>query len=106
MASDAHRKAEVTSFYPEFFIFIRRLHMNSFEEVFENIKQYIRDNEIIPDIAIKTWLEPLKTRSFDGKSAIFTVDSDFQKRRRLRRTNQFERSSINGNTPASAAGML
>ena len=47
-------------------LFIRRFHMNSFEEVFENIKQYIRDNDKIPAIAIKTWIDPLKTLSFDG----------------------------------------
>lgn len=60
-------------------LFIRRFHMNSFEEVFENIKQYIRDNDKIPAIAIKTWIDPLKTLSFDGKSAVFSVGTDFQK---------------------------
>ena len=53
--------------------------MNSFEEVFENVKQYCRDNDKIPAIAIKTWIDPLKTVSFDGKDAIFCVGTEFQK---------------------------
>jgi len=54
--------------------------MNSFEEVFEKVKQYCLDNNKIPATGLKTWVEPLKPVSFNGSDAIFTVQTGFQKK--------------------------
>ncbi|MBR6242184.1 MAG: chromosomal replication initiator protein DnaA [Ruminococcus sp.] len=52
--------------------------MNSFEEVFENVKKYcLRKN--IPAIAITTWIDQMKPVSFNGSEAVFTVQTDFQR---------------------------
>lgn len=53
--------------------------MNSFEEVFENVKKYCLENGTIPEIGITTWIDPLKPVSYDGKDAVFSVQTDFQK---------------------------
>ena len=33
--------------------------MNSFDEVFEKVKSYCLENGKIPDIGMKTWIDPL-----------------------------------------------
>ncbi|MBR1592171.1 MAG: chromosomal replication initiator protein DnaA [Ruminococcus sp.] len=53
--------------------------MNSFEEVFENVKKYCLENNKIPEIGLKTWIDPLTPVSFDGSDAVFSVQTDFQK---------------------------
>lgn len=53
--------------------------MNSFEEVFEKVKIYCLNNNKIPAIGVKTWIDPLKPVSFNGSDAIFTVGTEFQK---------------------------
>ena len=53
--------------------------MNSFEEVFENVKKYCLENNKIPEIGLKTWIDPLTPVSFDGSEAVFSVQTDFQK---------------------------
>ena len=53
--------------------------MNSFEEVFENVKKYCLDNNKILEIGIKTWIDPLKPVSFNGTDAVFSVQTSFQK---------------------------
>lgn len=53
--------------------------MNSFEEVFSNVKKYCLENNKIPAIGIKTWIDPLTPVSFNGSDAIFSVGTDFQK---------------------------
>ncbi len=53
--------------------------MNSFEEVFENVKKYCLEHNTIPEIGITTWIDPLKPVSYDGKDAVFIVETDFQK---------------------------
>lgn len=53
--------------------------MNSFEEVFENIKRYCLENRKIPEIGIKTWIDPLKPVRLSGEEAVFSVQTDFQK---------------------------
>lgn len=53
--------------------------MNSFEEVFENVKKYCLENNKIPAIGVKTWIDPLTPVSFNGSDAIFSVGTDFQK---------------------------
>ena len=52
--------------------------MNSFEEVFENVKKYCLENKLIPDIAVTTWIGTMKPVSFNGIDAIFSVDTQFQ----------------------------
>lgn len=53
--------------------------MNSFEEVFSNIKNYCLENNKIPAIGLRTWIDPLTLVSFDGTSAVFSVGTEFQK---------------------------
>lgn len=53
--------------------------MNSFEEVFENVKKYCIDNNKIPAIGVKTWIDPLSPVDFNGSEAVFSVGTDFQK---------------------------
>lgn len=53
--------------------------MNSFEEVFEKVKVYCLNNNRIPAIGVKTWIDPLKPVSFNGSDAIFSVGTEFQK---------------------------
>ncbi len=53
--------------------------MNSFEEVFENVKKYCLENNKIPEIGLKTWIDPLTPVRFDGSEAVFSVQTDFQK---------------------------
>lgn len=53
--------------------------MNSFEEVFEKVKAYCLNNNKIPAIGVKTWIDPLKPVSFNGSDAIFSVGTEFQK---------------------------
>lgn len=53
--------------------------MNSFEEVFENVKKYCLENNKIPPAGLNTWIEPLKPVSFDGTDAVFIIQTGFQK---------------------------
>lgn len=53
--------------------------MNSFKELFDSVKQYCLDNNKIPAIGIKTWIDPLIPVSFDGTNAVFSVGTEFQK---------------------------
>ncbi|MBQ3885382.1 MAG: chromosomal replication initiator protein DnaA [Ruminococcus sp.] len=53
--------------------------MNSFEEVFENVKKYCLDNEKIPEIGITTWIDQMKPVSFNSTEAVFSIQTDFQK---------------------------
>lgn len=53
--------------------------MNSFEEVFEKVKKYCLENNKIPAIGMKTWIDPLKPVSFDGTDAVFKIQTGFQR---------------------------
>lgn len=53
--------------------------MNSFEEVFDNVKKYCLENDKIPEIGITTWIDQMKPRSFNGTDAVFSIQTDFQK---------------------------
>ena len=53
--------------------------MNSFKDLFENVKNYCLENNKIPSIGIKTWLNPMTPVSFDGENAVFSVITPFQK---------------------------
>ena len=53
--------------------------MNSFEEVFENVKKYCLEVEKMPAISITTWIDQMKPVSFDGTDAVFLVKTDFQR---------------------------
>jgi chromosomal replication initiation ATPase DnaA len=52
--------------------------MNSFDEVFEQVKQYLLVNGIVADVAFKTWITPLIPKELDGQDAIFEVETVFQ----------------------------
>ncbi len=53
--------------------------MNSFEEVFESVKNYCLENNKIPEIGITTWIDTMKPVKLDGSDAVFTVQTEFQK---------------------------
>lgn len=53
--------------------------MNSFEEVFENVKNYCLENRIIPEIGVTTWINAMKPVEFNGSDAVFSVQTEFQK---------------------------
>lgn len=52
--------------------------MNSFEEVFEDIKKYCLENNKIPVTGMTMWIDPMKPVSFDGKEAVFKIQTSFQ----------------------------
>lgn len=53
--------------------------MNSFEDVFDNVKKYCLENDKIPEIGITTWIDQMKPQSFNGTDAVFGIQTDFQK---------------------------
>lgn len=53
--------------------------MNSFEEVFESVKNYCLENNKIPEIGVTTWINAMKPVTFNGSDAIFSVQTEFQK---------------------------
>ena len=52
--------------------------MNSFQEVFSSVKQYCREQGI-PDVAVNLWINALTPVQLDGSTAVFTVQSSFQR---------------------------
>ena len=53
--------------------------MNSFSEVFEEVKKYCVETELVSAVAMSTWIGSLEPVELDGKNAVFSVQSDFQK---------------------------
>lgn len=53
--------------------------MNSFEDVFDNVKKYCLENDKIPEIGITTWIDQMKPTSFNGTDAVFGIQTEFQK---------------------------
>lgn len=53
--------------------------MNSFEEVFENVKNYCLENNKIPEIGVTTWINAMKPIGLKGSDAVFSVQTEFQK---------------------------
>lgn len=53
--------------------------MNSFEEVFENVKNYCLENNKIPEIGVTTWINTMKPIGLSGSDAVFSVQTEFQK---------------------------
>ena len=52
--------------------------MNSFDEVFEQVKKYMAENNIITEVALTTWINTMIPVKLDGQDAIFQVDTEFQ----------------------------
>ena len=52
--------------------------MNSFDEVFEQVKRYIQENDMISGVALSTWIKTLKPVGLEGQDAVFEVDTLFQ----------------------------
>ena len=52
--------------------------MNSFDEVFEQVKRYIQENDLISGVALSMWIETLKPIGLEGQNAVFEVDTSFQ----------------------------
>lgn len=53
--------------------------MNSFDEVFEQVKRYIAEKGLISDVAITTWIDTMKPVRLDGQDAVFEVETEFQR---------------------------
>ena len=53
--------------------------MTSFAEVFDCVKKYFIENDLIGETAFKTWINILEPIDLDENVAIFSVDSNFQK---------------------------
>lgn len=53
--------------------------MNSFEEVFENVKKYCLDNGTISETGITTWVNMMKPIELNGNEAIFSIQANFSK---------------------------
>lgn len=53
--------------------------LNSFEEVFDCVKQYCLASGKIIESAYNIWIEPISALQLDGSKAILFVQSDFQK---------------------------
>jgi chromosomal replication initiator protein len=53
--------------------------MNSFDEVFENVKKYCVESGGCNEIAARVWINPLRAVSLEGNKAIIEADSDFQR---------------------------
>jgi chromosomal replication initiator protein len=52
--------------------------MNSFDEVFEQVKQYLAEHEHLTEIVMNTWIKPLVPHKLDGNDAVFFVETNFQ----------------------------
>ena len=52
--------------------------MNSFNEVFEQVKTYCAEQELIAPVAMNTWINTMIPVSLDGQKAVFQVDTEFQ----------------------------
>ena len=55
------------------------LPVNSFEEVFEAVKEYCTKDGKVGDIARNLWLDTLKPARLEGTDAVFYCASDFQR---------------------------
>ena len=53
--------------------------VNSFEEVFEAVKEYCTKDGKVGDIAKNLWLDTLKPARLEGTDAVFYCASDFQR---------------------------
>lgn len=53
--------------------------MTSFAEVFDCVKKYFLENNLIGETAFKTWINILEPVELDENVAVFTVESPFQK---------------------------
>lgn len=52
--------------------------MNSFDEVFGQVKRYCTEHELISQVAMETWINTMIPVALDGNKAIFQVDTEFQ----------------------------
>lgn len=52
--------------------------MNSFDEVFEQVKRYITEHELISDVARTTWIDTMVPVGLEGQDAVFQIDTVFQ----------------------------
>jgi chromosomal replication initiator protein len=52
--------------------------MNSFAEVFEQVKRYCIEHEMISDVAMTTWINTMNPVGIEGQDAVFLVDTEFQ----------------------------
>lgn len=53
--------------------------MNSLQEVFEQVKAYCAEHELIARVPMETWINTMIPISLDGNQAVFEVDTEFQR---------------------------
>ena len=53
--------------------------MNSFSEVFEEVKKYCIESGKVGEVPLKTWIGSLEPVELSGQNAVFKVQSEFQK---------------------------
>ena len=49
--------------------------MNSFDQVFQAVKDYCKNSDSIADAAFNLWINPIEARRLDGQSAYLYVQS-------------------------------
>ena len=54
--------------------------MNSFSEVFEEVKKYCVEVGNIGNVPMKTWIGSLQPVELNGTNAVFKVQTEFQKK--------------------------
>lgn len=52
--------------------------MNSFDEVFQQVKRYIAEQGLISDVAVTTWIDTMTPVGLEGQNAVFQVETEFQ----------------------------
>lgn len=52
--------------------------MNSFDEVFAQVKRYCSEHELINDVSMKTWIDAMTPVGIEGSDAVFHVRTEFQ----------------------------
>lgn len=52
--------------------------MNSFDEVFEQVKRYCAEHALISQVAMETWIDTMMPVALDGTKAVLQVDTEFQ----------------------------
>ncbi|MBR6670789.1 MAG: chromosomal replication initiator protein DnaA, partial [Ruminococcus sp.] len=53
--------------------------MNSFSEVFEEVKRFCIESGKVGEVPLKTWIGSLEPVELNGQNAVFKVQSEFQK---------------------------
>ncbi len=53
--------------------------MDSFTELFEQVKRYALDKGLLSEVAVSTWIDSMLPVGLEGNKAVFSVGTEFQK---------------------------